>query len=270
MSESFAPSGPDPFTRLVVSWEEWEQRTEPFHLKISDVLNLTIGQSIKLLLLDRNVWDVANTDESCSELPQDPAYYFRHNTAEFIKQEHLKGKMVFNWDGNCTLKERTFEDWEFEIEFKPNNWYPLKDGKLPEQDQGFFHFDWRRHWSEFDRGTHIGFRGPAILWSVVQSEKVPLILNRSNSISSSSSLSSKKALKEKKKKNSSITKLSSSENKKQIKRKKNNKNKNKKNPNSSNTTSVPSSSFFSSSSHRTRTKRTLAQTQVETKKKKKI
>jgi hypothetical protein len=74
----------------------------------------------------------------------------------------LNGKIKHKWQNNT---EEAF-DFEFEIEYKKNNWFPLINGILPAEDeQGFSELlGVEKSWSEFPKNTHIGWRGPFILW----------------------------------------------------------------------------------------------------------
>ena len=74
----------------------------------------------------------------------------------------LDGKIKHQWQNN---NEEPY-NFEFEIEYKKNNWYPLTNGILPAEDeQGFSELLGEdKSWSEFPKSTHIGWRGPMILW----------------------------------------------------------------------------------------------------------
>ena len=75
----------------------------------------------------------------------------------------MNGKIKYKWQNN-TEEALNFE---FEIEYKKNNWYPLINGTLPAEDeQGFSQLlGIEKNWSEFPKKTHIGWRGPIILWN---------------------------------------------------------------------------------------------------------
>jgi len=84
---------------------------------------------------------------------------------------NLQGKIKYKWQ---KTNEVPF-DIEFDIEYKKDNWYPFIDGILPATDpQGFFELLRKdKSWDEFPKKSHIGFRGPMILWKYVK--KLPKI-----------------------------------------------------------------------------------------------
>jgi hypothetical protein len=66
--------------------------------------------------------------------------------------------------------ETEFHDFEFHIQYDEHNWYPLRDGRLPKKDpQGLANFgaSARREYTDFDKDTPIGWRGPMILWNKI-------------------------------------------------------------------------------------------------------
>jgi len=59
----------------------------------------------------------------------------------------------------------------FELEYMKDNWYPLINGKIPAKDeQGIMKFPNKKpkSWTEYPETTHVGWRGPMILWSDVK------------------------------------------------------------------------------------------------------
>ena len=163
---------------LTLNYEDWDKMShEKYALTIKDILTLKPGDQIKVLSMDRNVWDIALEDEiqgkSCK-----PKEFFSENYAIYIHEENLKGKLVFAFelkddtdyiDNNYFVKNKICQpNFEFHIEYKHHCWYPLHDGYMPASDpQGFSKFPWTdaKHWSAFPQETRIGWRGHFVLWS---------------------------------------------------------------------------------------------------------
>jgi len=66
-------------------------------------------------------------------------------------------------------------DFEFDIEFSKNKWYPLTNGMLPPFLNKVFNIDKpiEIYWNNYDKNTNIGWRGPMLLWTDVL--KSPMI-----------------------------------------------------------------------------------------------
>jgi hypothetical protein len=142
---------------------EWIQHYQSKWLTIADIINLPLNKKVKLLLLDRNIFDDKNKFKEATLYK--PNRFFSKNTATYWRtsSSSLQGKILYN--GNKEL-----HDFEFDIEYKPNQWYPLKDGVLPEKDeQGIFTLlGEKKSLNNFSTDTHIGWRGPMILWDKVK------------------------------------------------------------------------------------------------------
>jgi hypothetical protein len=76
-----------------------------------------------------------------------------------IHRGGLQGTILFKYP-NSDLE--TPQDFEFDIEYEPDHWFPLKDGKY----QG-------RLWSTWPSNTRIGWRGPMLKKEVL--EQLPSI-----------------------------------------------------------------------------------------------
>lgn len=143
---------------------DWIKHTTPHHLQIKDICNLPTGTNIPVLVLDRNVLDIAecqDTNEVNCTYP--PSQFFRHNRATYIHKDELTGDIIFHWES----KDSNKIIFEFHIEYDTGHWYPLENGHLPKnnpQDVSSFQNDKSKSWKEFDPNTRIGWRGPMILW----------------------------------------------------------------------------------------------------------
>ena len=141
---------------------KWMNRIRKHYLRISDVLKMKKGDKIKLLVLDRNVTDITSKNKTNKELVSyTPKHFFRKNFAVYTHNSKLKGTIKY-----FNINSMNFQ---FEIEYQKNNWYPLNNnGKLGKKDrQGFADFKDKAglHYSEFPKSTPLGFRGPMIKYS---------------------------------------------------------------------------------------------------------
>jgi len=142
---------------------DWINMYNNYWLTICDVKYLPINKKIKIIMLDRNVYDTKNTMKKGKLYT--PSYFLKLNTATYWKTDSdtLEGKIKYKWQ----KEEEEPLDFSFHVEYKKNNWYPLTDGFLPEKDNQhiFTLLNKKKHWRDFPVSTHIGCRGPIILWS---------------------------------------------------------------------------------------------------------
>ena len=139
--------------------EKWIEKSKKYWITIKDIEKLKANKKIKLLVLDRNVYD--SKDKFKRGKLYKPENFFIDNSAVYWKNNvaSLEGKIVHKWQED--------HNFEFDIQYDKHNWYPLLNGILPAEDeQGFSKLlGVTKSWSEFPKTTHIGWRGPMILWS---------------------------------------------------------------------------------------------------------
>ncbi|RPH75604.1 hypothetical protein EHM76_01265 [bacterium] len=151
-----------------LEYEEWLDSAGDKCLTIADVEKMQPGERIRVLVMDRNLGD------TCLSVNEPAIVYtaqkfFAHNTAYFTRKQELQGKLEWVWNDQNTVDDAD-EEFEFHIEYAKGNWYPLTNGKLPEEDpQGFFHFPngTPRDWRQFPKTTCLGWRGPMMQWELV-------------------------------------------------------------------------------------------------------
>ena len=144
-------------------------------LTIADIMALTPGDKIKVITLDRNVLDT-NLGYNVEGVLYSAKKFFKRSKAIYTfkppensvsgstSQVRLVGDIIFS-PNDDPIKNKGFE---FDIEWSPDNWYPLENGLLPAADwQGFSRFtpETIRDWRDYPTNTRIGWRGPMILWS---------------------------------------------------------------------------------------------------------
>jgi len=145
--------------------EKWIEKSKKYWITIKDIEKLKPNTKIKLLVLDRNVYDCK--DKFKRGQLYIPEKFMTDNSAVYWKNNvaSLKGYIIHKWQE----KEDDIVpfDIEFDIQYDKKNWYPLTNGILPAEDeQGYFKLlGVAKSWSEFPKATHIGWRGLMILWS---------------------------------------------------------------------------------------------------------
>jgi len=109
--------------------EKWVYEiTRPYHLTVADIYQMVPGQSVELLSLDRNWGDFTlDRDDIPENVPMTPQDFFKHAYwIIFTKGESsLKGSAFYLC---CDSEPRL--DFEFDINYFGENWYPLADNKL--------------------------------------------------------------------------------------------------------------------------------------------
>jgi hypothetical protein len=145
-------------------WEQTASREK--WLTIGDITSMAKDQTLRVLVLDRNVFDIAcSPNVNAPNARHTATHFFRKNLATYKHDGDLKGFII--WD---SFEDGMYHEFEFHIMYKPGRWYPLKNGKLPEQEsQGVFDFgqEGGKHFTKFDTNTPVGWRGPMIAWSEV-------------------------------------------------------------------------------------------------------
>ena len=145
---------------------EWIDHYKDKWLTIKDVKDLPLNKKIKLLLLDRNIYD--DKDHIKEAKLYTPSFFFKKNVAWYWKTDNnnLKGKIKYKW------QKETDEpyNFEFHVEYKEDNWYPLTNGVLPAKDEQQICtlLNNEKHITEFTEDTHVGYRGPIMFWKEIK------------------------------------------------------------------------------------------------------
>jgi hypothetical protein len=144
------------------NWNEWEEATMSRHVRISDILKLKPNETAYYICLDRNVWDIALAGLAEDSAHYDALWFFRGNIVKFTKTGNSNGI-----SGTLDFPEAgLLDDFELHLEYRPENWFPLKDGEIPaKDDQGFAEFPWTeaQPWHSFPASsTRVGYRGPFV------------------------------------------------------------------------------------------------------------
>lgn len=136
---------------------EWYKKSTKKWLKIKDINKMKKGEQMELILLDRNYIDITTGDNEGNKLYKAEDFFSK---AIYTHESGLKGKLT------CHGYDMDDDDFEFHIEYKKDSWYPLRDGKLPAEDEQHVAelYGKEMDWTEFPTTTHIGWRGPMIKW----------------------------------------------------------------------------------------------------------
>ena len=141
--------------------EDWIQQIESKSLRIKDITELKAGTVLKLLVIDRNALERGVRDNTPNTV-YEPEEFFKTSFAMYKHDTDLKGKILFGGD------DGKFQDFEFDLYLSEAQcWYPLKNQSIPAKDeQGYFDFNFGKpkYYSEFDKNTEVGWRGPMIMW----------------------------------------------------------------------------------------------------------
>lgn len=130
---------------------EWKEYVRDECLTIKDVKNMRKGERYKFLVLDRNVFDTAQKEDT-HHRSFNPEEYFRDNWIIYTHDTDMKGTIDWSFGES--------REFEFEIEYSPGCWYSMYD----------FQYDEYQHYTTFPESTRVGWRGPMLLWEKVKDQ----------------------------------------------------------------------------------------------------
>ncbi len=140
---------------------KWLKKSEKYWLKIEDVEKLPVGHQLVVLTPNRN-WGIPVPETLKNNTTYRPETFFRPLKETWTYEGDLK----YSWNG---------EKRDFEIEYDEHSWYPL--GELGDFISRYYDIlkvlRAKTHWTQYPKDTHVGHRGPIILWSDLK--KLPKI-----------------------------------------------------------------------------------------------
>jgi len=143
----------------VLSVGEWLELMRPKYLTIYDIQTLNDKDTIKLLCIDRNFYDLIGDETLAPEL------FFKDNyKMNYTHKDYLNGTIYFDDDDDVN----TGTPFEFHVNWN-NRWYPLHEGKLSMEGQSFLGEEAPVEIENYPADTLIGWRGPVLLWEDVVS-----------------------------------------------------------------------------------------------------
>lgn len=168
----------DNWYQCYTRWEEVD--TRPVHATIQTILDIPVGESRAFLCLDRNVLDVAEDNiKAAHSLGLDivPTSVFTKNY--YIKFTKTGPGITGTYTTAYSLDtvdnpEDDTPDTDLDIEYAPDNWYPMTDGVLPAVDEQcmFPLLGVDTPWTKFSPDTRVGWRGPMIPLDILDDFKI--------------------------------------------------------------------------------------------------
>lgn len=118
--------------KLPLDVDAWLEVSKPLHLVKADVENLEVGESITCLCLDRNVHDTITTPYNRVVAP---STFFRNVmfcTFTRLNPSNLVCRASFSWmeNGKRIQNAMIREDFEFDVNYRREVWYPMTQGKI--------------------------------------------------------------------------------------------------------------------------------------------
>jgi hypothetical protein len=129
-------------------FEKWYDVSRKHWLTIKDIEKLTSKDKIVVLPLHRNVLDGPMTKYK-KNTAYTPATFFKKEKDTFIHHGNLEG--IFKQYDKHDKQPKGLD-----VEYKKDNWCPIFDGRLSKG---------KKHWSKLPKKTHVGLKGPMILWT---------------------------------------------------------------------------------------------------------
>jgi len=138
-----------------VSFTQFLNESNSVHLTINDITKLDSNKKIKILCIDRNIYDLIDMNKSNKSYKINK-FFENAYQGIYIHDNNLQGMFLFNNDTEP-------QNFEFHIEWIPDHWYPLRNGILKSDEQFTFPVEFEgKSWKEFPLNTRIGWRGPMI------------------------------------------------------------------------------------------------------------
>lgn len=142
--------------------ELWIQKSRSKQLTIQRVLNMKKGQKMKMLCLDRNLYDT--TDSIPPNQLRCPAKFFDGGYMGVYTHDHdMSG--TFKWQ--FQPKDEPPMPFTFEINYKNENWYPLDEDGTLAMGLGRM-LGIKKSYKKFPKTTRVGWRGPMIPWNALK------------------------------------------------------------------------------------------------------
>jgi hypothetical protein len=147
-----------------IELEAWITTSKPYWLTVADVKELKQGDRLEIVHLDRNVYDVVTDPENNQPgTTYLPSKFFACVRAEYTHDNASVGTMVWRWSNNK-------QKFEWEVEYKDENWYPLNKGILPAHDPQLEELFGQHKpllgrevaWADLPANMHVGWRGPML------------------------------------------------------------------------------------------------------------
>jgi hypothetical protein len=148
----------------VIELDTMMQYTKSKWLTVKDIKNLRKNDKLTLISLDRNIYD--QIDDYKPFVAYKPTVILKPLQCFYIHDKDSKGFMFWNFD------IETKYDFEWELEYKPNHWYPIETGIFPAYNTQTLELFGKKDpllgyelpWKNIPDNMHVGFRGPMLQW----------------------------------------------------------------------------------------------------------
>lgn len=102
--------------------DKWIQSIRQYHITSKQINSLSYGDKIKLVCFDRNFCDHLDNIGLKKGIKYSPSKILTgiHYHMTYTHINCLMGKVIFRY----TDSDEQSCDFEFDVEYSPNNWYP--------------------------------------------------------------------------------------------------------------------------------------------------
>lgn len=165
----FEPEPPKPKIEGALEFEEWLKHMKSKELTVADIEAMKPGEQLRVIQLHRNLGDMVLDGSVNPYGVAIPAVKFFESVGGLYTHGHdLHGRLIDVPD-ECDCGENEFN---FHLNFKGKNWYPLNDdGLLPIKDGEYMVQGALEDYRKYPKTTKVGMRGPMLKLSDV--EKAP-------------------------------------------------------------------------------------------------
>jgi hypothetical protein len=139
--------------------EKWVNSIRNFHLTAKQINQLPEGSETRIVCFDRNFCDYLFWCKLKEGVRYKPASILNGKNYTFVYKHGsgLKGQAKWLYEGS---KKEKFSNFEFDVEYKPRHWYPLKNrvlGCSVHKDKITTDLEY------VEKDVRVGWRGPCIL-----------------------------------------------------------------------------------------------------------
>ena len=156
--------------RYPLLWSCYLEATVGHHLTIAHVCALKPQQQIHLTLFVRNVWALTLPNVKQNTAYTAHTFFSNGYTATYTHTRGLSGTFEISWPGKRVGEGEVWRNFEWDLEYLPNRWFPLRQGKIQDDPRFDYRipFECKKSWKEYPPSTRVGWRGPCVLTRELQ------------------------------------------------------------------------------------------------------
>ena len=140
-----------------IPYHSYLDEVYPFHLRIRDIIQLDVGETIELLCLGDSSEIMHHPENKVMSISK---FFNKERYGTYTHNNNIQGKMKFKYNYDFS---HIIDDFEFDLEWTPHEWFTLYNGKLiSDYDSALPTFYENMSWTAYDHNTRIGWRGPMI------------------------------------------------------------------------------------------------------------